>query len=246
VTTRNLVEASLKDGGLRRFVLVSSFSVYTNCNKPKGRLLDESCPIEEHPEQRGDAYCFAKVKQEELLAQYGRDHGVKYVIVRPGSVYGEGHGAIAGRIGIGTFGFFLHVGGSNTIPFTYVENCADAIVLAGLVKGVEGEIFNIVDDDLPTSRRFLREYKKNVKHFGSVYVPHAASYVFSYLWEKYFYWSQGQLPLAFNRGRWHAYWKKTRYSNAKLKQKLGWVPAVATGEAMQRYFRSLAKEGQHA
>ena len=34
--------------------------------------------------------------------------------------------------GIDTFGVFLHLGGSNTIPFTYVDNCAEAIALAGL------------------------------------------------------------------------------------------------------------------
>src|SRR5438874_10347596 len=51
---------------------------------------------------------------------------------------------------------------SNTIPLTYVDNCADAIVLAGLKPGVDGEVFNVVDDDLPSSRRFLRLYKQNV------------------------------------------------------------------------------------
>ena len=98
------------------------------------------------------------------------------MIVRPGSVYGAGKREIAGRVGIGTFGLFLHLGGSNTIPFTYVDNCAEAIVLAGLVKGVDGEVFNVVDDDLPSSRQFLRLYKKNVRRFKSLYVPHAVSY----------------------------------------------------------------------
>ena len=50
VTTRNLLEASLQCGSLQRFVLVSSFAVYTN--RQKSRRLDESCPIEEHPELR--------------------------------------------------------------------------------------------------------------------------------------------------------------------------------------------------
>ena len=58
------------------------------------------------------------------------------------------------------FGIFLHLGGSNPIPFTYVDNCADAIVLAGLTPGVDGEVFNVVDDNLPTSRQFLRLYKQ--------------------------------------------------------------------------------------
>jgi len=243
VTTRNLLESSLRSTQLRRFVVVSSFSVYTN--RQKSRRLDESCPIEDHPELR-DAYCFAKVKEEEIVAQYGKNFGIPYVVVRPGSVYGSGKGEITGRVGLGTFGLFLHLGGSNTIPFTYVDNCADAIVLAGLVQGVDGEVFNVVDDDLPSSRQFLRGYKKNVSRFKSAYVPQVASHALCYLWETYSEWSQGQLPLTFNRRRWYAEWRKTRYSNAKLKARLGWAPKVSTGEGMQRYFQSRRQGASHA
>jgi nucleoside-diphosphate-sugar epimerase len=246
VTTRNLLDASLKIGKLRRFVLISSFSVYTNCGKSRGRLLDESCPLEDHGELRGEAYCFAKFQQEQLLAEYKDKFGVPYVVVRPGSVYGADKGAIPGRVGIDTFGLFLHIGGPNTIPFTYVDNCADAIVLAGLVKGVDGEVFNVVDDDLPSSRQFLRSYKKEVRRFKSVYLPHAMSYALCYLWERYSEWSQGQLPPAFNRKRWHTYWKKTRYSNQKLKTRLGWVQKVPTAEGMRRFFDGCRQGGRHA
>jgi len=246
VTTRNLLDASLQCGRLRRFVLISSFSVYTNCDKPRGQVLEESCPMEEHGDLRGEAYCFAKFKQEQLLAEYNKNFGIPYVVVRPGSVYGPKKQAIVGRVGIDTFGLFLHIGGSNTIPFTYVDNCSDAIVLAGLVRGVDGEIFNVVDDDLPSSRQFLRMYKKNVKGFKSIYVPHAVSYAFCYLWEKYSQWSEGQLPPAFNRRRWHAYWKKTRYSNEKLKTRLGWEPKVSTAEGLRRFFQSCSQDRKHA
>src|SRR5437879_632020 len=65
LTTRNLLEASLRHRSLKRFVNISSFAVYTNQQKPQRRLLDESCPVETHPGKRGDAYSFAKVKQDE-------------------------------------------------------------------------------------------------------------------------------------------------------------------------------------
>jgi len=239
VTTRNVLEASLQYSRVQRFVLVSSFTVYTN--RHNSRRLNETCPTEEHPKVRADAYCFAKVKQEQLVMEYGRNFHVPYVIVRPGSVYGEGKEQITSRVGLGTFGIFLHMGGTNTIPFTYVDNCAEAVVLSGLVKGVEGEVFNVVDDDLPSSRQFVRQYKRHVRRFKSVYVPHLASYILCFLWEKYSQWSKGQLPLAFNRRRWYAEWKKTRYANDKLKSKLGWLPRVPTAEGLRRYFESCAQ-----
>jgi nucleoside-diphosphate-sugar epimerase len=236
VTTRNLLDACVQHNCLKRFVNVSSFSVYTNPPKARHGLLDETCPVETHPELRGEAYCFAKTKQDEIVFEYANKHGIPYVIVRPGVVYGPGNLAITGRVGIDTFGVFLHLGGSNPIPFTYVDNCAEAIALAGLKKGIDGEVFNVVDDDLPSSRQFLRLYKRNVKRFPSFYIPHAVSYGLCYLWERYSSWSEGQLPPAFNRRRWRAYWKETRYSNDKLKNRVGWRPRIPTEEGFRRSF----------
>lgn len=238
VTTRNLIEAALLGGRLRRFVNVSSFAVYTNRHKTHGRVLDESCPTEAAPHTTGDAYCFAKAKQDEIVAEYGKKYGMPYVIVRPGYVYGPGNLGISGRVGIDSLGIFLHLGGSNPIPFTYVDNCADAIALAGLKAGVDGEVFNVVDDDLPSSRRFLRLYKKNVDSFLSLYIPHIVSYGLCYFWEKYSAWSEGQLEPVYNRKKWHAFWKKTRYSNQKIKSALGWTPLVSAADGLQRYFQA--------
>ena len=236
VTTRNLLDTITQISGLKRFVNVSSFSVYSNRKIKSGGLLDESCDIENHPDKTGEAYCYAKVKQEELVVEYGRRFNIPYVIVRPGVVYGPGNKGLTGRVGIDTFGVYLHLGGSNKIPLSYVDNCAEAIVMAGLKKGVDGEIFNIVDDDLPTSRNFLKMYKKNVKRFRSLYVPHSVSYFLCYLWEKYYKWSEGQLPLVFNRIRWSNYWKGNEYSNEKLKSLIGWSPRVGFKEASRQYF----------
>jgi len=246
VTTRNLLDACHHHGSLRRFVTLSSFSVYSNDKNGSGDLLDESCPVETQPARRGDAYTFAKSKQDELVTEYGKKFGIPYVIVRPGFVYGPGNEGITGRVGIGSFGIFLHLGGSNTIPFTYVDNCAEAVILAGLKKGIDGEVFNVVDDELPSSRQFLTLYKKNVRDFRSIYIPHAMSYFLCSLWEKYSQWSEGQLPPTFNRSMWCSYWKSARYTNAKAKNRLGWTPKVSSAEAFQRYFESCRKKIAHA
>jgi nucleoside-diphosphate-sugar epimerase len=245
ITTRNLLEACLRHGCLKRFVNISSFAVYTNRDKPRWKVLDESCPVEKRGELRGEAYCYAKLKQDQLVAEYGRKHAIPYVLVRPGAVYGPGTKGITGRVGSGAFGIYLHLGGSNVIPFTYVDNCADAIVLAGITSGIDGEVLNVVDDDLPTSRQFLRLYKNNVRSFWSIPVPRGASYLLCLLWEKYSAWSEGQLPPVFNRRAWHAYWKGSRYSNAKLKRLLAWTPRVSTAEGLQRYFDSCRERAPH-
>jgi nucleoside-diphosphate-sugar epimerase len=241
VTTRNLLHAATSSRTLKRFVNISSFAVYSNWNLGSQETLDETCVTESHLNERAEAYVFAKLKQDQLVIEYARKTGLPYVILRPGAVYGPGKGQLTARVGIDTFGFFLHLGGSNPMPLTYVDNCADAIVLAGLKPGVDGEIFNVVDDNLPSSRHFLKMFKKNGKAFRSVYMPYWLFFGLCWLWEGYFKWSKGQLPLAFNRRRCSAYWKGNRYSNQKLKGRLGWKPAVPFAEASRRYFEYVRK-----
>ena len=200
----------------------------------RGQLLDETAPLEDAPQARGDAYGFGKLKQEQLVQEYGRTRGLRWVILRPGTVYGPGKKDLTGRIGIDTFGFFIHIGGSNELPLTYVDNCAEAIVLAGLMPGVDGEVFNVVDDERLTSAAFLRRYKGRVKRF-SLRLPYFLARALSRAWENYSIRSQGQLPPVFNLRRAAAEWKGNRYTNQKLRERLGWKQRVPLAEAMNRF-----------
>jgi nucleoside-diphosphate-sugar epimerase len=237
VTTRNLLESIKQKKHLKRFLNVSSLTVYSTSNKNRGKMIDEFCDVESRPAERGEPYCFAKVGQEQIVYEYHKKYDLPFVMVRPGVVYGPGNRGIPGRVGIGTFGMFLHLGGANRIPLTYVDNCAEAIVLAGISNSIEGEVFNVVDDMLPTSREFLKIYKNNVKPFHSIYIPHVVSYSLCYLWEKYSDWSNGQLPPVFNRKKWRFYWDGNQYPNKKIKKLTGWRPKVGFEQAMKYYIR---------
>jgi len=239
VTTKNLLEAIQEPQKVKRFVNVSSFSVYSNFDLSRNAMLDETCALETKHVDRNEPYAYAKLKQDELVQEYSSRLNIPYVIVRPGAVYGPGKADVTGRVGIDTFGFFLHLGGRNRIPFTYVDNCADAIVLAGIVKGVDGLAFNVVDDDLPTSKNFFAAYRSRVWARRYVAVPYRAFYVLCWLWERYAQRSNGQIPAVFNRRRCSAYWKGNRYSNQRLKDLLGWTPAVPFREGSQLYFEYL-------
>jgi nucleoside-diphosphate-sugar epimerase len=242
LATRNLIDAFLEVGQPKRLVNVSSFAVYSNLTLKRGALLDETCPLEDTPQERSDAYGFGKLKQEELVKEYGEKHKLPYVILRPGYVFGPGKKELNGRIGINTFGFFIQISGSNCLPLTFVHNCAEAIVLAGLKPGVEGEIFNIVDDELLTGDQFLRAYRK-MKAFHSVRIPYALARAMCFLWEKYSKWSKGQLSPAFNRRRCSAEWKGNRYSNRKLHDLLGWKPRVNMKDAMAAFLSQFESNG---
>jgi nucleoside-diphosphate-sugar epimerase len=236
ITTRNVLDALVEHRHIKRFVNVSSFAVYSRFRTKKNAVWDETCPLEENLDERHDAYAYGKLKQDELVQHYQERFGVPVTIVRPGIVFGPGKKAIPGFVGIDTFGFFMHLGGVGRLPLTYVDNCAEAIVLAGLVKGAEGEVFNVVDDELPTSRAFLRAYKRQVRSFMSVPIPYPVTYGLCTLWEWYAKRSRGQLPPVFNRRECTFAWRGHRYSNQKLKEQLGWRCHISMRDGLERYF----------
>jgi nucleoside-diphosphate-sugar epimerase len=244
LATRNLMDAFLRYGRLRRFVNVSSFAVYSTLGLKHGELVDESCPLEDAPQERFDAYGFGKLKQEELVKHYGSEYGLPYVIVRPGYVFGPGKRELNRRVGISTFGLFIQVNGSHALPLSFVDNCAEAIALAGLEPAVDGEIFNIVDDELLSGRQFLKAYRNKMKSFRSIRIPYFVGYSLSCLWEKYAKWSRNQLPPAFNGRRCAAEWKGNRYSNRKLRERLGWKPRVPMQRAMETFLAQFDSEGE--
>jgi len=58
LATRNLMNAVLQSGEPKRFVNTSSFAVYSTLTLKRGAVLDETCPLEDAPQERFDAYGF--------------------------------------------------------------------------------------------------------------------------------------------------------------------------------------------
>jgi nucleoside-diphosphate-sugar epimerase len=233
IGTRNLLEAA-GAAQVRRIVLISSFSVY--CTEPlaRGGMLDESVALEADGVDKGP-YAHAKTRQEQLFMEYRDQFGFESVVLRPGVIYGPGGGAFSSRVGIQAMGFFFSLGRGARLPLTYVENCADAVASAAL-HAEPGSAFNVVDDDLPTCRRYLREYQRNVARLRVLPVPYWAFVLGARFLKRYHRRSKGQLPAAFTPYVVRSMYRPLNYSNAALKA-IGWKQGVATEEAMQRTFR---------
>jgi nucleoside-diphosphate-sugar epimerase len=238
IATANLLEAALAQGTLRRFVHVGSFASYSGLDLPRGAIVDEQCPLERRYQEIYSPYVMAKTEQDLLVMKYGADYRLPYVIVRPGAVYGPGaRERITARVGISPFGFFMHLGGNNELPLTYVENCAEAIVRAGWIEGLEGEVMNIVDDERPRCREFLRWYLRNIRRFPYVSIPFWLTWRFCGAWEDFCRKRRYQLPPVFNRRRAAALWKGHRFTNQKAKRLLDWHPRVSLATALASYAR---------
>jgi nucleoside-diphosphate-sugar epimerase len=240
VASKNLLEAiaQRKAQGHEppRVVLVSSFGVYGVAELPRGAIVDENTPLEPHPERR-DVYSQTKLRQEKLFREYETRLGLPLVIARPGVIYGPGGNAMSSRVGLDVFGIFLNLGGKNPLPLAYVANCADAIIAAG-ESGNPGEVYNVVDDDLPTCSEYLTEYKRHVRNVPALPVPYAGAQLLSRAVSWYAKFSKGQLPAILTPYRTAASWKGNRFDNAKIKS-LGWKPLVPTATGIARTMEDL-------
>lgn len=237
VATRNLLDAVIATGRPIRTVLVSSFGVYGMGGTPEGTVVTEDAPLEVQPERR-DVYSHVKLRQEQLCREYRERHGVRLTILRPGVIYGPSGPAISGRVGLRVFGIFLHLGRRNRLPLTFVDNCADALLVAAESPAAEGQTYNVVDDDIPTAREYLSRYRREVERLRVVSLPMWATRLLSRAVAWYNRWSRGQLPAILTPYKTEALWRSFRYDNSKLKS-LGWRAAVPTEEGIRRTFAAL-------
>ena len=241
VATDNLFDA-VQRGDVGRIVLVSSFSVYEMTTLREGQTLDETCPIERNVGLR-DSYTICKVRQERLVRERCGELGIPLVVIRPGKVYGPGDNPLVPQLGLRIPGMcFLVIGGNHLLPLTHVDNCADAVRLAGSVPGIDNQAFNIVDDNLPTQREYLRSYEQILPPIPrKVVVPFSLFKLIARFFESASVWTKGNIPPVISRYRAHNLWKSLRYDNSRAKSGLGWDPHVNTSTGVREMFSSLVE-----
>lgn len=228
VATENLLR-QLDWPAIRRFVHISSFSVYDFSSIRSGAVLDEAVPLEPTPMRR-DAYTTTKLIQERLVVEACEGHSTPLTIIRPGAIFGPGKTWNFGRVG-SLKGLDFVFAPNARARLTHVENCAEAIVRALDAPSAAGGIYNIVDDDLPTFGQFYKMCRANGAPVGRmVPVPWwllaSAGWMIDRMNQRLFK-GRAKLPEMLSYPRQHVQWKPIRYSNERAKRDLGWYPRVA-------------------
>jgi nucleoside-diphosphate-sugar epimerase/peptidoglycan/xylan/chitin deacetylase (PgdA/CDA1 family) len=239
VASRNLLDA-VADRKPMRIVLVSSFGVYGVAGLGRGAWVNEQTVLEPHPERR-DHYSYSKLRQEQLFWEYQQRNGFELVVLRPGVIYGSNGAHFSNRVGLTIAKCQLHFGGNNLLPLSYVDNCAEAVVVAGIHPCAAGQAYNVHDDDLPTCRQYLRAYRKNVSNIRSISIPYFGVQLLSSLVAKYNRYSKGQLPAILTPYKAASQWGGNRFDNSKLRS-IGWKQLVSTAEGLRRSFAAFRTE----
>jgi nucleoside-diphosphate-sugar epimerase/peptidoglycan/xylan/chitin deacetylase (PgdA/CDA1 family) len=239
VASRTLLDA-VADRKPMRIVLVSSFGVYGVADLGRGARVNEQTVLEPHPERR-DHYSYSKLRQEQMFWEYQKRSGFELVVLRPGVIYGPGGGHFSNRVGLTIGNWQLHFGGTNLLPLSYVDNCAEAVVVAGTHPSAAGEVYNVHDDDLLTCRQYLRAYKKNVVKIRSISIPYFGVRLLSSAVTKYNRYSNGQLPAILTPYKTASQWGGNRFDNSKLRS-IGWKQLVPGAEGLERSFAAFRTE----
>lgn len=170
--TKNLL-TSLTGSSVTQLIYISSLGVLDYNKLKNGSNVDESAPVEAKPDDRG-FYTRAKVEAEKLVLEFAAGNpGVKVIILRPGLVYGCDSNNNLQNCGVMLDRFLFVFGlGRRGLGLNYVENLAQAVLLAGDADLTSGSIVQIVDPEQPTVRDIIKEHNKlSVHKVVPIFIP---------------------------------------------------------------------------
>lgn len=219
--TKALLDYS-RSCGVRGFVYLSSLEVY-------GTILDDSSPVTEDvqgyldPLSVRSSYPMAKRAVENLCAAYAKEYGVHARIARLTQTTGAGIAHNDNRI-IAQFArlaangedIVLHTKGDSARPYCYTTDSISALLYI-LMKGADGEAYNVANENTYISARGMADYlKANFAPSINVRVELGDDF--------------GYAPPT-----------KLRLSSAKLR-KLGWQPQYSLKEIFENLIEDIGSQ----
>jgi nucleoside-diphosphate-sugar epimerase len=222
----NLYKAA-QTAKVRRFVHITSHVVY---GFGHGRFLNENDPLQPDP----DPYCISKAEGDRLMRHLMLNSDVETVILRPGTIFGpndhlhfgriaermkDGRGVIVGR-------------GDNALPFCYVTDMVQGLMLAAYHKNAPGNVYNISNDHPLTQQEIFNLIADEVGGKRPVlHLPFFPTYYGSIVAEKLALVTRTK-PIVTRVGA-MMFGTDNRHSVEKARRELGYEPKVDIREGIR-------------
>jgi nucleoside-diphosphate-sugar epimerase len=227
--TENVCRAVLQ-AGVIRLVHISSWTVYgMNIGQP----AREDFPFEPLREP----YSISKVLGDRLVQRMIAEDGLPAVIIRPDTIFGPGDrqhiGRMADRLRAGKD---IIVGsGRNAMPFVYVTDVVQGLLLALDREQAVGQAYNIGNDQPLTQEEIKGAIATEVgAKPPSVHVPYAALYATAYIAETLGRLTNSPRQPIITRMGVTIFGADNRHSIDKARRELGYDPAVPIREGISR------------
>lgn len=228
--TRNVLE-SCKANGIEKLVYISSCSVYGVADYQDHQVVTEESGLERFPWRRG-AYSASKQQAEALVTEAMNAGDFPIVVLRPGTIYGLGGEIFTPMIGLSLANqvFLVFGSGQFVLPLVYVDNVADAVFLCLKTHEADYQIFNVVDTEEITKKRYMEGLvKKLYPQSQLVYLPYWLLYGLTWIQERVF--RVLRRPPFLTTYRLVSSQRPIRYNSSKIECVIGWQPRVTFDQA---------------
>jgi nucleoside-diphosphate-sugar epimerase len=226
--TENVCRAALA-AGVGRVVHMSSSSVY---GVALGRPADETFALAPFP----DPYPITKAAGDVAVQRMIADEHLPAVIVRPDQIFGPGDhlhfGKMVDRLQAGKG---IIVGsGSNAIPFVYVTDVVQGLLLALDHPAAVGQAYNITNDRPLTQRGLLDAIAREAgAKPPRVQIPYRALYAAGYVAEQVARLTRTSKRPPITRFGVAFLGTDNRYAIDKARWELGYAPEVALRDGVR-------------
>lgn len=234
--TRRVIRSAVA-ANVKRIVHISSLSVYAV--PYDGVTITEDAPYESEADSRG-GYSRSKLAADRVALDAAR-RGAPLVVLRPGLLYGPGKRPPVARQSFGVGGVKLLLATAHyTLPLTFVDNVADAVLLAARCDAAVGEAFTIVDDNIRQADYLALYRAASGETWRAFFLPVGAVALAALAAERTLRLLRRRSPVTYHQVRRTT--RSARFDCSRAERVLGWRPNVSIAEGLRRVFASLQNE----
>ena len=227
--TKILLDAA-RDEKVKRFVFISSLAVL-------GMRDHHGTGADAPYHKSGDSYIDTKIDSERLVMEYYKTYKLPVTVVRPGFVFGPRDNKLIPRLSerLKAKQFMFVGSGRNKINAVYIENLADAIVLAAKNEKGIGQAYNVTNDsnmtleDLIYKITDIWKFEKPKKH-----IPKFLAYLACSVLTALARLTKQKKPPYITKTRIKFLSLNLDFDISKTKKDLGYVPRISIEEGLRR------------
>jgi nucleoside-diphosphate-sugar epimerase len=226
--TENVCTAALA-AGVRRLVHMSSSSVY---GMALGRPATEDFPLAPFP----DPYPVTKAAADVLVQRLVSGAGLPAVIVRPDQIFGPGDRMHFGRMAdrLQARRGIVVGAGDNAMPFVYISDAVQGLLLALDHQAAVGQTYNITNDRPLTQEQMLSAIAAGVgAPPARLHHPNRTLYAAGYVAERLATLSPSRRRPPLTRLGVAFFGTDNRYAIDKARDELGYQPCVPLPEGVR-------------
>jgi nucleoside-diphosphate-sugar epimerase len=228
IGTRNVCRAAL-EAGVHRLIHISSAMVY---DMAMGRPVTEDDLLQ----PLNEPYSLTKAQGDMLVERMIREEHLPAVIIRPGTLIGPGDrlnfGRMADRVRAGKG---LIIGsGNNALPFIYVTDMIQGLLLALDSEQAIGKTYNISNDQPLTQKQYLSITAQEIGVAAPrTHLPYYPLYAAAYAAERVAILSNNRIAPIVTRHGIKLYGANNLVSIDKARRELGFAPKVPMADAVR-------------